>query len=651
MTSSTAVSVPLNTAAAAMKLHGDAPPEERMFQYDESRQPLPVPKLEATFASLRDSLVAVAESDAELTEYDAQVQAAIPKLQEAQAVLHRRAETQTNYVGPWWTEFGYLRNRFPNVLNTNVFCVRDSDFDALGSPHPLSVDPVVRTALTAQESLIFRRAIMKETLPVERFGGKEPMCMAQYRRYWTTRIPGPECDVIYEPSPQECRHVGIMHRGALFFVRAVIDDASDDDLSVAELVEVIRLGLSKVRPPPLDDCVGTLTAADRDKWAVAWKELERRSANNRKIFDMLLKCVTVICLDDIPVTSLKEGINRASHELPHNRWFDRSSLRIVSSNGISMEHGDHTAMDAIVMASTPVDFMASYSRDFVRSGGLQKAPIRKGFQPAKYLDMANWDLSPSISIMIREARDAHAANCEGVEIDCYTYLGFGRDALRNAKVNSDAFVQQALQLAFFRDRGFVVPVYETASTRLFKDGRTETIRSLTPEQKLFVTSFDDQTVSTEEKTRRFAAAMKKHAAITMRASTGKGHDRHLLTLRIAQQHELRRELPHVFKLPIVTRSASYQLLTSQMVGRLFVGGFAHVMDDGYGCCYYLRRNAICIVVSGCKRAGKTDLERFKSNLTRAFHDLAQLAMAAANAESVAKMVPAPKQQQTNPAKL
>jgi hypothetical protein len=607
----------------------EAPPtaaREKMFQYDETLPRLPVPELHATFAGLRDSVRAVIESEDELREYDRLVEMAIPQLQAAQDVLRKRAEELPNYIGPWWTEFAYLRSRYPNVLNTNVFCVRDSDFDALGAPHPLTVDPVVRAAMVARESLAFRRMILREELPVEKMAGKQPMCMKQYRSYWTTRIPGIEMDTLHVPDPATCKRIAIMHRGAFFFVSAVLNDETEDDLNLAELTEVMRLGFSKLRPPHPDECIGTLTAAERPKWATARQELESRSANNRRVLRELLQVVTIICVDDEPVNSLKEGINRASHEHPHNRWYDRSSLRIVSSNGICMEHGDHTAMDAIVMASTPVDLMSKFSRDFVQQGGLKTTVVRANFEPLKYLEMVHWDLHPSVKTLIREAAETHEANCRGIEIDCFSYLGFGREALRNAKINADAFVQQALQLAVWRDRGHVLPVYETASTRLYREGRTDTIRSLTLEQKLFVTTFDDHTVSAIEKKKRFGAALSKHAAITTRSSMGKGYDRHLLALRIAQQHVLNKTLPKVFDNPAVVRSSTYQLLTSQMIGRYFVGGFAHVLDDGYGCCYYLRRNAICIVVSGCNRAGLTNLDRFQRNLTKAFHDLAMLVM-------------------------
>ena len=43
-----------------------------------------------------------------------------------------------------------------------------------------------------------------------------------------------------------------------------------------------------------------------------------------------------------------------------------------------------------------------------------------------------------------------------------------------------------MQLAWYRDQGSFTAVYETALTRMFKNGRTETIRSFTSEAREFV---------------------------------------------------------------------------------------------------------------------------------------------------------------------
>jgi carnitine O-acetyltransferase len=50
----------------------------------------------------------------------------------------------------------------------------------------------------------------------------------------------------------------------------------------------------------------------------------------------------------------------------------------------------------------------------------------------------------------------------------------------------------AIQLAWFRQVGTVVSTYETGLTRLFKHGRTETIRTLSSESYAWVKAMDSE---------------------------------------------------------------------------------------------------------------------------------------------------------------
>ena len=54
------------------------------------------------------------------------------------------------------------------------------------------------------------------------------------------------------------------------------------------------------------------------------------------------------------------------------------------------------------------------------------------------------------------------------------------------QVSPDAYIQAALQLTFYREQGHVALTYEAAMMRLFKLGRTETVRSLTEETAAFI---------------------------------------------------------------------------------------------------------------------------------------------------------------------
>lgn len=63
---------------------------------------------------------------------------------------------------------------------------------------------------------------------------------------------------------------------------------------------------------------------------------------------------------------------------------------------------------------------------------------------------------------------------------------FAKPAIKSHGVAPDAFFQLALQLAYAREHGQLPVVYESASTRLFRDARTETIRSVTSASTAFL---------------------------------------------------------------------------------------------------------------------------------------------------------------------
>lgn len=66
------------------------------------------------------------------------------------------------------------------------------------------------------------------------------------------------------------------------------------------------------------------------------------------------------------------------------------------------------------------------------------------------------------------------------------------------KVNSmspDAYIQMALQLAYYRDAGKFNLTYEASMTRLFREGRTETVRPCTIESTEWVKAMENKEAS------------------------------------------------------------------------------------------------------------------------------------------------------------
>ena len=64
-----------------------------------------------------------------------------------------------------------------------------------------------------------------------------------------------------------------------------------------------------------------------------------------------------------------------------------------------------------------------------------------------------------------------------------------------ARLAPDAYIQMALQLAWYKSRGSFTATYETALTRAFDKARTETIRTLTEDSRAWVLSMADPLAS------------------------------------------------------------------------------------------------------------------------------------------------------------
>ena len=130
-----------------------------------------------------------------------------------------------------------------------------------------------------------------------------------------------------------------------------------------------------------------------------------------------------------------------------------------------------------------------------------------------------------------------------------------------------------------------LPSTESASTAAFKHGRTEVIRSATPEAKAMCEAFSDPNATPEAKAKALRVATSNHFRITRDALIGKGVDRHLFALK----HFAARAgaLPDIFTDPTYDKMGHIRLSTSTLASpALDGGGFGPVNKDcfavGYG---------------------------------------------------------------------
>ena len=67
----------------------------------------------------------------------------------------------------------------------------------------------------------------------------------------------------------------------------------------------------------------------------------------------------------------------------------------------------------------------------------------------------------------------------------YKFSKFGKEFVKKQNMSPDAFIQVALQCAFYRIYNRVAASYESASLRRFKEGRVDNIRSTSSQGRTF----------------------------------------------------------------------------------------------------------------------------------------------------------------------
>ena len=123
-----------------------------------------------------------------------------------------------------------------------------------------------------------------------------------------------------------------------------------------------------------------------------------------------------------------------------------------------------------------------------------------------------------------------------MDLVIFRHVAFGKGLIKKCHVSPDAFLQMALQLAYRRDQNRLSLTYEASMTRLFREGRTETVRPVTVESKAFIDSMFDQSIGREEKIELMRSACARHQRAYQEAMCGKGVDRHLFCLYVISKY-------------------------------------------------------------------------------------------------------------------
>lgn len=253
-----------------------------------------------------------------------------------------------------------------------------------------------------------------------------------------------------------------------------------------------------------------------------------------------------------------------------------------------------------------------------------------------------FQINPQVHEAIKDAELRFEDLISRHELTVLAFQRFGKNMIKKFKASPDGFAQMVIQLGYYKMFGVCRPTYESAQTRKFQLGRTETSRTVSEESVAFVKAMESPNVSNEEKIAAFRKALRAQGAYMAQCVNARGVDRHLFGLKQCVQPG--EPMPAIFADPTYAYSCHWYLSTSQLSSEYFDGyGWGQVVNDGFGVAYMIKNDALHFNVASVKDLevhGKKYLNgthRFKQCLEDAANDLGDLLMAELQAQAKAKL--------------
>ncbi|XP_049811312.1 carnitine O-palmitoyltransferase 1, liver isoform-like [Schistocerca nitens] len=551
-----------------------------------------------------------------------------PKLQR---YLMAKSWLSENYVSDWWEEYAYLRCRAPILINSNYYGI---DLILANPTHVQSARAgmLIHRFMKSQKKILYQT---QDPLLIQRV---IPLCSSQYMQLFnTTRVPGEETDrlVHYEDSD----HVVVYHQGRYFKLIVYCNGRILEPCEIEQ--QIIQILQDRSLPAIGEEKVAALTAGDRPHWSRIRQKFFSYGVNQQSLED-IETAAFFVALDDGPLEFDEndprklENFGRVGfHGKGYDRWFDKSITLVIGSNGHAGFNAEHTGADGAAMAQTweyvlQAEVLTTRDKSYYRPDGHTAGTPKVVPPPPTRLQ---WDLEDCVDAI----ESSYQVACElisDLDLRILYHNAYGKGFIKQCGVSPDAYIQMALQLAYYRDVGKFTLTYETSTTRLYLKGRTETVRPCTMESVAWVKAMTDKNYPVEDKMSLLKAACAVHIKSCKDAMCGKGVDRHLFCLYILSKY-LKTESPFLQE----ALSEPWRLSTSQtphnQIGKADprkipncitpAGGFGPTDKDGYGVSYIISGEDVLFFHVTSKRSSPvTDSTRFSNGIKTALTDMRNL---------------------------
>ncbi|KAI6174481.1 Carn-acyltransf domain-containing protein [Aphelenchoides bicaudatus] len=525
-----------------------------------------------------------------------------------------------NYITPFWDQVTYLRSRDCLLINSSICSV-----DMMQKPK--NCDQATRAGhcafLVVVSMLKFGDRSQKPLHSGQMYSG------FYTRLYSNCRVPGKEQD--YWTLKEYSRHLIVIANGCFYRVECFDEETNNIFTDIIKRHE---------RPSEMERKLGSLTTDRRDKWAHNRQRFFVDDVDNSVFLDHIESAIAVFVLDNDDYGYVEGNHDTVSNLFLHmlcgdgtNRWADKPLTYVFGKNGCAGANSEHSIADGVELVNAWENMLG------IDATCLRYAPKSK-FVPRSGLKMAErlqFKVSNDMVPEIHRCFDDYNTFKSDLDAASAMFTDWGKGQIKRHSFSPDAFVQMAIQLAYFRDQGHFTLTYEAANARLFRGGRTETIRSVSDKSCAFVRAMVSNNYSQIECIRLLREACAQHQLRSKQAMVGQGVDRHLFVLCVLhkmlgihsafldQFQEQQKWKLSTSQSPLVTDILNEDTSPRRLDQCWMGGGFGAVTKDGYGVCYrFIGNHSMVFHITSYFSAENTDSKRFRLLLTESLQEMMEL---------------------------
>nr|CDJ98205.1 Acyltransferase ChoActase COT CPT domain containing protein [Haemonchus contortus] len=514
-----------------------------------------------------------------------------------------------------------------SLIHTNVACA-----DIIYQP--TTTNQAARAAYVTLNRQYFCRDIFTKNTMKPISMGPIPLCATQYIDYHRSlRVPRETSDVMIRLP--DARHIAVYSKKCWYKVNIFHGKRM---IRPAELQRSLQQILDQNDVPHEgEEHLSALTAGSRDLWARI-RDSKFSEGVNKESLSMIENALEIVFLDDGETGYDQDDPKVYDREYQlaltgdgYKLWCDKPSVYTFTRNGRFISNAEHSVVDAMIYVHVREylkyheAFTKPYGPDGNCVGDIQVVP-----KPERL----RWNLDDETVSAIKEAYTFSKGVADDFENAHCVFRDYGKDFMKKIGVSPDAYLQMALQMAYYKDQGKFELTYEPTVMRLFRDGRTETVRSCSIHSCDFVNSMLDETKDDQTRLLLLRKACDSHQTYYRNAMAGYGVDRHLFGMYVVSKYYGIQSpfLDNVF-------SMSYALSTSQTPQHqmseymkalnkerdLFwpAGAFSCPEGSNYGVCYTIGATGdiMSFHVTSWKSLPHTDARRFCDTLRECLREM------------------------------